>query len=63
MTIAFKLLGALLIVYLAHALSTGQVYARRGVWGAFSKRDDEPIRYWTTIAVYAVLAAALLLYF
>jgi len=59
----FKLLGALLILYLAHALSTGQVYARRGVWGAFSRRDDEPVRYWSTIVIYAVLAVALLFYF
>jgi hypothetical protein len=61
--IMFKLLGALLILYIAHALSTGRVYAKRGVWGASSKRDDEPVRYWSTIAIYAVLAAALLFCF
>jgi len=61
--IMFKLLGALLILYIAHALSIGRVFAKRGVWGASSKRDDEPVRYWSTIVVYAVLATALLLYF
>ncbi len=61
--IMFKLLGALLILYIAHALSTGRVFAKRGVRGASSKRDDEPVRYWSTIVVYAVLATALLFYF
>ena len=61
--IMFKLIGALLILYIAHALSTGRVFAKRGVWGASSKRDDEPVRYWSTIVVYAVLATALLFYF
>ena len=59
----FKLLGALLTLYIAYSVSIGKVYAKRGVWGAWSRRDDEPLRYWSTLAVYALLAAALLLYF
>jgi len=50
-------------LYVVHALSVGEVYAKRGVWGATSKRSEEPIRYWSTVAVYGILSIALVLVF
>ena len=59
----FKLLGAMVALYVVYALSVGEVYAKRGVWGATSKRGEEPFRYWSTIVVYSILSAALVLVF
>ena len=50
-------------LYVVHALSVGEVYAKRGVSGATSKRGEEPFRYWSTIVVYAILSIALMLVF
>ena len=62
-TIVFKLLGVMVALYVVHALSVGEVYAKRGVSGATSKRGEEPFRYWSTIVVYAILSIALMLVF
>jgi len=59
----FKLLGAMVALYVVHALSVGEVYAKRGLWGATSKRSEEPIRYWSTVVVYGILSVALVLVF
>jgi hypothetical protein len=59
----FKLLGVVVALYVVHALSVGEVYAKRGVWGATSKRSEEPIRYWSTVVVYGILSVALVLVF
>lgn len=59
----FKLLGILVALYVAYALSIGEVYAKRGVSGATSTRAGEPYRYWSAIAAYALLAIALLFVF
>jgi hypothetical protein len=50
-------------LYVVHALSVGEVYAKRGVSGATSKRSEEPIRYWSTVVVYGILSVALVLVF
>jgi hypothetical protein len=55
----FKGLAALLASYLAYGLTVGEIYAKRGVWGANVKRAEQPFNYWSTIVVYAGLAAAL----
>ena len=60
---AFKLLGAALVIYIDYALAYGQVYARRGLWGANYRRENDPWVYWSTIAVYAGLSVALLFFF
>jgi len=61
--IAFKLLGVLLLLYIAYALNGGAVYARRGPRGGIYQRDAEPFRYWSTLAIYAALSIALLFVF
>lgn len=61
--IVFKLLGVLVALYVAYALSIGEVYAKRGIWGAASTRAEQPVLYWSAMVVYAILALALLFVF
>jgi hypothetical protein len=59
----FKLLGLLLLVYVAYAVLRGEVYARAGLGGATIERAARPGYYWTVIVVYIGLAIALLTVF
>ena len=59
----FKLLGAVLAVYLAYALATGVVIARSGPGARRIVRDDSPRDYWCVIVIYTALAIALVTVF
>jgi len=59
----FKVLGAAVALYVLYALSTGEVFAKRGMWGATARRDEQPLQYWSTVVVYTVLSAMLLFVF
>jgi hypothetical protein len=59
----FKALGALLALYVAHALTTGGVYAKAGAWGRRYSRTLDPLRYWSAVGSYSVLVLALFLAF
>ena len=59
----FKILGMLVALYVAYALAAGQVYAKRGPWGAMSKRAEDPFNYWAAVTVYTGLSAALIFVF
>jgi hypothetical protein len=59
----FKVLGVALLGYVLHCLYTGRTFAKSGMWGREFARDDAPFRYWSTVAVYAVLAVALMTVF
>jgi hypothetical protein len=59
----FTPLGLLVGLYTTYAACTGSVYARRGAWGSMIARDEEPIRFWVTIACYALLALAMIVIF
>lgn len=55
----FKLLGAVLAVYVCHAVVTGRVIAKAGAGSRQVLRDESPGYYWTVIAIYAGLSLAL----
>jgi hypothetical protein len=59
----FKILGSLLAGYVAYCLYTGRTFAKSGAWGREFDRDAQPFRYWSAIAAYALLAAALMTVF
>lgn len=59
MSTAFKSLGLMVAVYVAHSVITGAVYARHGMWGRTFRREDEPVAYWSAIAAYGALALML----
>ena len=59
----FKPLGLLLVGYIVYALVTGKIYARSGVWGKTSSRDESPSRYWSAVIAYACLSAMMLIWF
>ena len=59
----FRILGALLICYVAYGLSTGQISGRYRAWGRMFRRDEAPWLYWPTILVYSLLAVALIFLF
>jgi hypothetical protein len=59
----FKIVGAVVALYVLYALYAGEVYAKRGWWGATSKRGEQSLRYWSSIVVYTILAVALFFVF
>jgi hypothetical protein len=67
----FKFLGCLVAAYAAMAIAKGKVSAaasawevlRTGQWWLSFSRKDAPFRYWGTVAVYCLLALALLTVF
>ena len=59
----FKVLGSLLLGYVAYCLYTGRTFAKSGAWGREFARDEAPSHYWSSIAVYALLAVALMTVF
>jgi hypothetical protein len=59
----FKLLGGIVLCYVAYSLYTGRTFAKRGPWGRSFARDAQPFGYWSALAVYVLLAAALITVF
>jgi hypothetical protein len=59
----FKILGSLLLGYVAYCLYTGRTFAKSGLRGREFARDEQPFQYWSSVAAYAVLAAALMTVF
>jgi len=59
----FKILGVVLLLYVVYGMSVGEIYAKRGIWGATIKRDEQPVGYWSTITVYTGLSIALVFFF
>jgi hypothetical protein len=59
----FKVLGVLLLCYVAQALLAGAVFAKSGPWGRTFRRDVDGWSYWSAVSAYALLSIALLVYF
>jgi len=59
----FKILGVLLLCYVAISFATGKVYARDRMWGRTYRRDENPWNYWSTLVIYFLLAIALFFLF
>ena len=55
----FKALSVIVALYVAYALSVGKVYAKRGLRGVTCARSENPLWYWSTVVIYAILSAAL----
>ncbi|AKC86855.1 hypothetical protein [Pseudoxanthomonas suwonensis] len=63
MSVLFDLLGGLLALYLAYALARGEVVVKSGPGARRIERHRSPRDYWAAMAVYAVLAIALVVVF
>jgi hypothetical protein len=59
----FKLLGVLVVCYVAYGFRSGEIYARSGAWGRTFRRDENAFGYWSAMASYGVLAVLLLFVF
>lgn len=59
----FKLLGALLAIYVIYAILRGEVYAKAGARGRVVSREESPEYYWVMIACYVGLSIALVAVF
>jgi hypothetical protein len=59
----FKLLGILLSFYVVYGFANGKVYGRYRAGGRMFRRDADPWLFWSTLVVYSLLAAALILFF
>jgi hypothetical protein len=59
----FKVLGAVLAVYVCYAAVSGSVYAKSGASGRHVLREESPGYFWAVIATYAALSLALVLVF
>jgi hypothetical protein len=56
----FKLLGILLAVYCAYAVSEGSVSVKSGLWGRTVTRAESPEYFWVCVSIYLGLSIALL---
>ena len=59
----FKILGILLLCYVGYGFLTGRVYGRYHAGGWTFTQNDDPWYYWSTLAVYSLLAIALIFFF
>jgi hypothetical protein len=59
----FKILGIVVLGYVAQCLYTGRTFAKSGVWGREFARDEHPFHYWSAVVAYALLAVALMTVF
>jgi hypothetical protein len=59
----FKLLGALLAMYVIYCVLRGETFAKQGPWGRTLRRDEGAARFRAVIGVYVLLSAALMFYF
>jgi threonine/homoserine/homoserine lactone efflux protein len=59
----FKLLGVLVLLYVAYAAARGEVFAKAGASGRTVSRAESPQYFWVVVAIYAGLGIALLTVF
>lgn len=59
----FRLLGIFVLLYVAYALSRGEVYAKHRWSGRTIYRDQEPRYFMTVIAIYTLLGIFLIAWF
>lgn len=59
----FRALGILVLLYVCHALATGEVFAKNGLRGSMVSREENPGYFAAVIAVYIILGIALLTVF
>lgn len=59
----FRALGLLVLVYVAYALSQGEVYAKHRWYGKRVFRHESPGYFAAVIAIYTLLALALMFVF
>jgi len=59
----FKALGALVALYLAYAVMTGEIYAKAGPVGRKISRDESPRAFWAAVGAYGCLALMLVFLF
>jgi hypothetical protein len=57
--VIFTTIGLALAVYTVYGAWSGEVYAKRGVWGRKIFRENSPVYFWIVISIYAALAIAL----
>lgn len=63
MASVFDILGICLACYTAYAAWSGSVVVRHRAWAKTYLRDESPGWFWSSIAIYAALSVALILYF
>lgn len=59
----FKVIGALLLIYVCYAIATGRVLAKAGVRAREVLREDSPSYFWVVVVIYAALSVALITVF
>jgi len=59
----FKILGALLALYVARCIVAGDVYGRSGLWGRSWRRDEDALGYWSAVGAYGALMLMLFFLF
>jgi hypothetical protein len=59
----FRIFGIVLLCYVGYCFLAGQVYGRYHAWAKTFGRDTDPWHYWSTLAIYILLAIALIFLF
>ncbi|MEZ5436191.1 MAG: hypothetical protein R3E67_06585 [Pseudomonadales bacterium] len=55
----FKMIAAVVALYVAYSIFRGEVFVKSGVWGKSLSREESPTEFWLAIVIYAGLAIAL----
>jgi hypothetical protein len=55
----FQIIAVPVALYALYAALAGEVYAKAGAWGRTISRQDSPVDFWMTVAIYAGLAVAM----
>ena len=59
----FKVIGALVALYVCYTIATGRVFARAGLSGRTVSREESPGYFWVVVVVYGLLSLALIFVF
>lgn len=57
-----QILGATLAAYATWSIGRGEVCAREGLWARNVQRDERPRAYWSAVACWFAVGAALLFF-
>jgi hypothetical protein len=55
----FALLAVPVAIYVVYAAVSGEIWVKQGPWGRRVARKENPVYFWTSVAIYAGLAIAL----
>jgi hypothetical protein len=59
----FRVLGAVVVLYVLYAAVVGKIFAKAGIRGRLVHRTESPTYFWIVAACYVALGVALITVF